>query len=406
MPFNGPDNPTDVRRLLKDLIAIPSMNPMGRDLNGPEYRETRVSEYLGRVFDRLAVPWEQHMVLPGRFNLVARFDGDPAAPTILLDAHQDTVPVDGMTIDPFDPVEKNGRIYGRGACDVKGGLAAMLAAFARLSAERPQGAANVILSCTCDEEQLVRGICDLVKLWTSEPRAVSLLAHRPDYAVVAEPTELDVVVAHRGATRWKIRTTGRACHSSKPSDGVNAIYRMAKVVDALEEFAGQLETSIAPHPLCGPATLSVGIIAGGSSVNTVPDECLIEIDRRCIPGEDGRAIIDDVRRFLNDRLDFEPEFLPPWIIANTLSDETNGELSAALLSRIEQVAGEHKAVGVPYGTHASRICEAGVPSVVFGPGSIAQAHTKDEWISVDQLEQASEVYYQFCKSPGLVAPES
>lgn len=398
-----PDDLTDVRSLLKELIAIPSVNPMGRDLHGPEYLETRVSEYLGTIFDRLAVPWEQHMVLPGRANLIARFDGDPNGPTILLDAHQDTVPVDGMTIDPFDPVERDGRIYGRGASDVKGGLAAMLAAFARLALEQPAGAATVIMSCTCDEEQLVRGVCDLVKLWTDDSRGVTLLANRPDYAIVAEPTELDVVVAHRGATRWKIRTAGRACHSSKPSAGVNAIYRMAKVLNALEEFATHLEETITPHPLCGPATLSVGIITGGSSVNTVPDECLIELDRRCIPGEDGRAIIEDARAFLAERLDFEFEFLPPWIIAHTLSDDTNGDLSQALLTQIAKVAGEHKAMGVPYGTHASRISEAGVPSVVFGPGSIAQAHTKDEWIAIDQLEAATEVYYNFCREPGLKA---
>lgn len=402
MTIDSPTNQTDVRTLLKDLIAIPSINPMGRDLAGPEFLETRVSAYLGRFFDRLAVPWEQHEVMPGRANLIARFDGDPSAPTILLDAHQDTVPVDGMTIDPFDPVEKDGRIYGRGASDVKGGLAAMLTAFARLVGEQPDGAATVIMSCTCDEEQLVRGVCDLVQLWTDESRAVSLLSKRPDYAIVAEPTELDVVVAHRGATRWKIRTAGRACHSSKPSAGVNAIYRMAKVLNALEEFAEHLEATITPHPLCGPATLSVGIISGGSSVNTVPDECHIEIDRRCIPGEDGRAIIEDARAFLVERLDFDFEFLPPWIVAHTLSDETNGELSAALLSKIADVAGEHKAMGVPYGTHASRISEAGVPSVVFGPGSIAQAHTKDEWIAVDQLEQAAEIYFNFCRNPGLL----
>ncbi len=142
-----------------------------------------------------------------------------------------------MTIAPFEPVERDGRIYGRGACDVKGGMAAMLAAFARLVRERPPDAANVVMSCTCDEESSVLGILDLVKLWSDPARRGSLLDSRPDAAVVAEPTELDVVVAHKGATRWKLRTRGRACHSSNPAEGVNAIYRMARVLECLEEFA-------------------------------------------------------------------------------------------------------------------------------------------------------------------------
>jgi len=389
----------DARSLLKDLIAIPSVNPMGRDGDGPEFYETRVTEYLREWFDRLGVPCETLEVTEGRCNVLARFESDSHSPTVLLDAHQDTVPVDGMTIDPFTPVEENGRIYGRGACDVKGGMAAMLAAFARLVQKPPETAANVVLSCTCDEEATVTGICDLVRLWTDPARGGSVLAAPPDYAVVAEPTELNVVVAHRGATRWTIRTTGTACHSSQPEQGVNAIYRMAKVVTALDEYARQLPESVPPHPLCGPATLSVGRIVGGSSVNTVPDDCVIEIDRRCIPGEDGRAVIEDVRRFLQQRLDFTPEFLPPWIIAHTLSDEHNGPLADALLRHIAEVAGRKEKIGVPYGTHASRIAETGVPAVVFGPGSIAQAHTRDEWISVEQLEQAAEVYYRFCAAP-------
>lgn len=388
----------DAVSLLKDLIAIPSVNPMGRELSGPEYYETRLTEYLVGFFQILGVPYETIEVLPNRCNVIARFEGSPGRPTVLMDAHQDTVPVDGMIIDPFTPVIKDGRLYGRGACDVKGGLAAMLAAFARLVREKPDGAASVVMSCTCDEEAEVHGISDLAMLWTDPARAGTLLTEPPDVAIVAEPTDLDVVVAHRGATRWKIRTKGRACHSSKPQEGVNAIYKMAPVLVALEEYAGQLSEMITPHPLCGPATMSVGIIRGGSSVNTVPDFCEIEIDRRCIPGEDGHAVIDKVRAFLKARLDFEPEFLPPWIIALTLPDDANGELADRLLTHIGEVVGPRKKVGVPYGTHASRIAQTGVPSVVFGPGSIAQAHTEDEWISVTELEQAAEIYYRFCAS--------
>src|SRR5580692_8986839 len=319
----------DPIRLLKDLIALPSVNPMGRAISGPEFFEGRMTEYLLGFFERLGVPFQRIEVVPAsesgvsRANVIARLDNPGTKVTLLFDAHQDTVPVDGMTIAPFDPVERDGRIYGRGACDDKGGMAAMLCAFARLVETRPPGAANVIVSCTCDEEAGAMGVHDLITLWSDPARKGSLVERPPDLALVIEPTELDVVVAHKGATRWKIRTRGRACHSSDPSKGVNAIYRMARVVECLEEFASQLPSQVKPHPLCGSATLSVGLIQGGISANTVPDDCLIEIDRRVIPGEDTTGVMSQVENFLRARLDFEFEMLPPWIRAPALPDDVN-----------------------------------------------------------------------------------
>jgi succinyl-diaminopimelate desuccinylase len=393
-----PVPPASVTDLLCDLIAIPSVNPMGRDLSGPEFFETRLTEYLASLFETLGVPYEVIEVVPGRSNVVARFDPPGATTTLLLDAHQDTVPVDGMTISPFEPSVSDGRVWGRGASDVKGGLASMLWAFARLVREQPEGAANIIMSCTCDEEQTTLGITDLCSYWETPGRS-KLVTQRPDGAVIAEPTLLDVVVAHRGATRFRIHTGGRACHSSDPTQGVNAIYRMAKVLNALEEYADILPGQRDPHPLCGPSTISVGRIYGGASVNVVPDECAIEIDRRIIPGEDHEEALARIREFLSSRLDFEITYEDPWLNGPTLSDDDNGWLSSSLLEIIAEVDGPHQAVGVPYGTHASRTCRGGVPSVVFGPGSIAQAHTKDEWIEIEQLEKAAEVYFRYCSSP-------
>ena len=154
----------DPLEILKTLVSIPSVNPMGRDLSGPEYYEARVSDWLCDFFSEREIAHERIEVVPGRDNVIARVDAGPDRPTIVLDAHQDTGPVDGMTIDPFDPVIRDGKIYGRGACDVKGGMAAMLHAVARLASERPEGAANVVMSCTCDEESNVQGITDLVRL--------------------------------------------------------------------------------------------------------------------------------------------------------------------------------------------------------------------------------------------------
>ena len=386
----------DPLEILKTLVSIPSVNPMGRDLSGPEYFETRVSDWLCEFFAEREIAHERIEVVAGRSNVIARVDAGDDRPTIILDAHQDTVPVDGMTIDPFDPVVRDGKIYGRGACDVKGGMAAMLCAVARLAEERPAGAANVIISCTCDEESNVQGITDLVRLWTDDDRHSSLIPTRPDLALVAEPTLLDIVVAHRGATRWKIRTSGRACHSSQPEQGVNAIYHMARVVSALEDYAAGLAEQVTPHPLCGNATLSVGLVHGGVSVNTVPDECLIEVDRRVIPGEDGAGVIQEVRAHLEENVDVPFEFLPPWLVGIPLPDEGNQEWAETLQAHVAEIAGPHELVGVPYGTHASRFAASGVPGIVCGPGSIDQAHTRDEWLDVGELQQAAEIYYRFC----------
>ena len=153
---------------------------------------------------------------------------------------------------------------------------------------------------------------------------------------------------------------------------------------------------IPPHPLCGPPTLSVGRISGGISVNTVPDECLIEIDRRVVPGESPETVIPHVTTYLRERLDVDFEMLPPWLDGATLSDGNNGAWADRLLAQIATVAGPRQKQGAWYGTNASRIAATGVPAVVFGPGSINQAHTVDEWIDVHELRQASEIYYRFC----------
>ncbi|MBI3860644.1 MAG: M20 family metallopeptidase [Planctomycetia bacterium] len=391
----------DPVEILKDLVAIPSVNPMGRDVSGPEFLESRLSDHLEGFFRKLGVDFQRVEVLPGRANVVARFDRPGTATTILLDAHQDTVPTDGMTIAPFDPVVREGHLYGRGACDVKGGMAAMLSAFARLVAEQPDKRANVVMSCTCDEESTAQGARALARMWVDPGNSPSLFTAPPSVAVVAEPTDLNIIVAHRGAVRWKLQTRGRACHSSRPQEGVNAIYKMSQVLVCLERYAEEVGRMIPPHPLCGSPTLSVGRISGGISVNTVPDECFIEIDRRVVPGEDPETVIPQVTTYLRNRLDVDFEMLPPWLDGATLSDHNNGAWADRLMKQITPVAGPHRKLGAWYGTNASRFAPSGVPAIVFGPGSINQAHTVDEWIDVGELRRASEIYYRFCAEPGV-----
>ncbi len=382
--------------ILKSLVAIPSVNPMGRDVSGDEFFEGRVTDWLVGYLQQHELPWEIVETAPGRANVLSRIESPGAKQTVLMDAHQDTVPVDGMTIAPFAPEERDGRVYGRGSCDVKGGMAAMLAAFTRLSIDRPAGMPNVVLSLTCDEEATSLGIHHLVGSWNGRNKPYQLCSTRPDFAIIAEPTMLDIVVAHRGATRWQLRTTGRACHSSRPAEGVNAIYRMAKVLECLEEYAEWLPGSRPAHSLCGPATLSVGLISGGSSVNVVPDGCVIDIDRRVLPGENSLDVRTEVIEYLRTKLDFDLTHDAPYCLSSALGDELNAALAARLMKSIDIVVGPRQVMGVPFGTHASRVAAVGIPSVVFGPGDIAQAHTKDEWIDIRQLQQSTEIYYRFC----------
>ncbi|MBX9790385.1 MAG: M20 family metallopeptidase [Pirellulales bacterium] len=393
--------PLDVITALAELVATPSVNPMGRGLKGPEFFEHRVTEYLEQLFRGAAIRWERQTVEPLRENIVARVDGDvppeKGGPLVLFEVHQDTVPVDGMTIDPWHPEVRDGRLYGRGACDIKGGMAAMLGALVRLADERPRGRPTLVLACTVNEEHGYTGALALPKLW-QQSTAGALLPRAPDVAVIAEPTNLDVVVAHKGAIRWRLRTHGRAVHSSQPQLGDNAVYRMARVLSALERYADETCPTIGQHPLCGRVTLSVGTIHGGLSVNTVPDECAIEIDRRLLPGETGeparQQVIDYLREALGPeatKIEHEPQFLygPP------LSDTNNAALAERLSAAASQVRGSCRRIGVAFGTDAAAIAATGVPSVVFGPGSIAQAHTADEWVPLDELTAASEILYRF-----------
>jgi len=198
--------------------------------------------------------------------------------------------------------------------------------------------------------------------------------------------------------RWRCSTLGRAAHSSRPEAGENAIYRMAGVLQAIEGYARDVVGSSASHPICGPATLSVGTIRGGVSVNTVPDRCTIELDRRLPPGEDP----DEARQGLIDHLaavlgaDFPIGHEPPYLVGLPLSDEHNAAAAERLGKAVREVTGECRQAGVPYGTDAADFAAVGIPTVVFGPGRLAQAHTEDEWIELSQLEQAAEIFYRSC----------
>jgi acetylornithine deacetylase len=381
----------EVTRILSDLVAIPSVNPMGRPLEGPGIFEAELSNYLESSFRGIGLAVERQPVAPGRDNILARRHAPESTRTIVFDVHQDTVPVDGMVIEPFRPHIEGGRLYGRGSCDVKASMAAILVAIERLARERPSGVPSLVVACTVDEEFTHLG---------SSRLAESL--GKVDLAIVAEPTQLDIVNTHKGAVRWKIRTKGVACHSSTPEKGDNAIYRMGRILAALERHAQQLASG-PRDPVLGPPSLSVGRVEGGQSVNIVPDWCEIEVDRRLNPREKATEcpglLLDFLRAELGtvDRVEFDP----PWIDLPALAAESSRQWIEPVSGAIARVLGRSPAVrGVPFGTDAGPLGEAGIPCLVLGPGDIAQAHTKDEWVELDQVRLAVDVYYEVVKSLG------
>jgi acetylornithine deacetylase len=396
--YDGNAMALDLTKTLSDLVALPSVNPMGKPAGDEIHFEHRVTAYLESLFRSLGVAYQRQTVEPLRDNIVARIDGEvsPAegGELVLFEAHQDTVPVDGMTIEPWTPVVRDGRLYGRGACDIKGGMTAMLGAFARLAEARKKGMPTIVMACTVNEEHGYTGATALADLWS---QAGSIIPRKPDVAVVAEPTELQVVVAHKGVVRWRCRVHGRAAHSSQPHLGINAIFNMRPVLAALARYHHEVALKMKPHALCGTPTLSVGTISGGLSVNTVPAECTIDIDRRLIPGEDAREVYRQVVDFVTSETggDAAIEHEPPYLIGLGLADENNGPLAERMVTAARAAGIDSRPAGVPFGTDAAAIGACGVPSIVFGPGSIDQAHTADEWLPLDQLAQASEALFRF-----------
>jgi acetylornithine deacetylase ArgE len=371
----------DVLATLGDLVAINSINPAYE--NGRP--EADVAEYIERFFARRDIETFRQEVMPGRFNVVARLPGRNTGRRVVLEAHMDTVSINGMTIDPFDPLIADGCLYGRGACDTKGGLAAMMHAVAQLKENSDTPPCEVWLAAVVDEEVAFRGVlalCDGLEA---------------SAAIVAEPTEMRVIVASKGVLRWKIRTRGKAAHSSKPYLGINAIDHMAVILTALQRESKSLAGK--SHPLVGPATLNVGVIRGGAQVNFVPDSCEIEVDRRLIPGEDPEHVLQSYRGVLanlkTENPSFDAAMDPPMVVDPALETDVDSEVSRVAREVLAELGFDATPAGVPYGSDASKLARSGVPSIIFGPGSIDRAHAAVEYVECDQVVQAARFYSRF-----------
>jgi acetylornithine deacetylase len=299
---------------------------------------------------------------------------------LMLNSHMDTVPVDNMSIDPFDPVVENGCVFGRGSCDAKASVAAMLSVVIDY-ANRSERSSPVVFAAMADEEFAFSGAWKLIE--ESWPVAG---------CVVGEPTLLRRVIAHKGIVRWRISVRGVSAHGATPELGHSAIYDGARVALALEDYAQQLARTDS-HSMLGHPTLNVGKVVGGQAVNIVPDACVLELERRLLPGEDGGEAMRDCEEFLRDRLAVPLTFEEPYLVDPAMETAPEAPIVSALARAQQATLGcESELAGAHYGTDGSKLAKAGIETVVCGPGDIAQAHTANEFVRVEQLDLATSMY--------------
>ena len=375
---------TAPEKLLHELITLPSVNPSALPPHDPRAGELRVAEFLAASAASAGLDVELREVFPNRPNLIARLT--PTGKTrrrIVLAPHLDTVGEPGMADALFVPVKKAGRLYGRGACDTKGSVAAMFTALTALTRDgRRPAQTEIVFVGLVDEEHFQAG-----------SRALVRDGFKADFAIVGEPTRLRVVTAHKGAAWLTVETRGKAAHGARPELGRNAIQAMAQVVDLLEtRYAAQLRKR--RHSLLGRPTVNVGVIRGGRQANIVPDHCAIEVDRRMVPGESSAGVRREVKALFKQQG-----------LAASVADSKGGlpclpmetDVNLPLVQQLFRIAGQTAPVGVDFFSDASVLSHGGIPTVLFGPGDIAQAHTTDEWIALESLERGTAMLTEFLR---------
>ncbi|MDX1951797.1 MAG: M20/M25/M40 family metallo-hydrolase [Verrucomicrobiota bacterium] len=368
--------------LLAELVALPSVNPAFMPAGDPRAGEQRVADYIAAAALSARLDVEMQPVFPGRLNVLARLvPPQPATSRILLAPHLDTIGDATMPPEMFLPQVRDGRLHGRGACDTKGSVAAMLTALMEvaMSGRRPQQT-EVVFAGLVDEEESQSG-----------SRALARSGIQADLAIVGEPTELKIITAHKGDLWLKVRTHGTAAHGSKPHLGVNAIQAMIPILQWIkEEYAQELQKR--KHPLLGAPTINIGSIHGGTQPNIVPDFCEISLDRRTVPAESDEFVLQEISKGIAP---FGGELISSK--GNScLPMETDPNLP--LVRQFFSLAGQEKPLGVDFFCDASILAASGIASIVFGPGSIAQAHTADEFIELTSLENGTDLLIRFLRS--------
>ena len=370
---------SSLNRLLWELVELPSINPSLGHGDECLTGEEKVAIYLEDLAKASGIESKRMKVLPGRQNLILRLKPSGKVKSrIMLTPHMDVVPA---VPDAFTPKIKNGCLFGRGACDTKGSIASFFHAFLRLSKEtnRPKNT-EIIFVGLVDEEFGQAG-----------SRALAQKGPQANLAIAGEPTNLKVVSAHKGNLWIRISTQGKAAHGSTPQHGTNAIDRMSPILKALTIDYPKLLTKKV-HPLLGSPTISIGTIQGGSQPNVVPDSCKIDIDRRTIPGETEESVEREIKLLFRKLKIKRPDFSATRSVPCPPLDT---DPSIPLVQSFLKASNRRTTIGVPYFTDASPISMGGTPALVYGPGNIAQAHSKNEWVSLKEVERAEQSIFRF-----------
>ncbi|MEN9020859.1 MAG: M20 family metallopeptidase [Verrucomicrobiales bacterium] len=371
--------PNSVVELLQTLVRIPSVNPFAPDsASKPYLGEGKCANFLADFLQDLRAEVVLEEIEPDRPNVIAHFPADhPGKPKVILGPHIDTVSIQGMTIDPFAAEIRDGKLYGRGAADTKGTMAAMLWALKELGPERiARLPVDVTFVGFMGEEN-------------SQPGSRHFAKHHPnyDFAVIGEPTNMDVVYTHKGTTWVQLIATGKSAHGARPELGDNAILKLARVLDHLDQtFQPILDTF--KHDVLGRSTMNIGQIRGGIQPNIVPDKATANVDFRLTPELAKRGLLDLLREQVPEAME-----LKVGLECQPLNTDPDHPMVNTLAA-----AGSGKKVGAPWFCDAAHLAAAEIPSVAAGPGSIDQAHTEDEWISIESLEEGVNFYRGFLET--------
>ena len=368
-------------RDLSDMVAIASVNPFDAPAS-PGHREQEFADYFQGRLDELGLETGRRDVVDGRPNVWGRLKGRGSGPSLMLAGHMDTVGVEGYD-NPFKPVVKDGRVYGRGSCDMKAALACYLEVVRCLQESGTELEGDLLIAGVCDEEHVMIGSSEFGR---NGPTA--------DFGIVGEPSELKLCPAHKGQLGVLFRTRGKAVHSSVPEKGVNAIEHMGEVIHGFSTYNDELQKAADPHPLCGTGRFSMNVIRGGDIVSAIADVCEMEVDRRYLPGETIEQIVADYRTRL-DALskkipDFTYEISEPTLDVKPLDTPVDSALVASVKAAADEALGHPVEIAAfPGGTDAPNLA---IPCVILGPGSLEQAHSLNEFVAIDQMVDATSIY--------------
>lgn len=377
-------------QLLKQLIVIDSINP---SLVPGAVGEAAVARAIAEAMRGMGLTVEIQDVAPGRPNVVGTLEGRAPGRSLMFCGHIDTVGVSGMKA-PFDPVERDGRIYGRGSQDMKSGVAAMIDAARVVAESGGLAAGKLVIACVVDEEHGSIGADALVTKW------------RADGAVVTEPTDLQVAIAHKGFEWVEIETEGRAAHGSRPREGRDAIRLMARVLTGLDALDRDLQ-SRSPHALLGTASLHASLIEGGRELSSYPDRCHLQMERRTVPGEApgsaAREVADLLAQLRAEDSDFKASSRPmfarsPYEIAadHALPQAMLRAVVLPALPAQPALPAPPALIGMSFWTDAAILGDAGIPSILFGPTG-AGLHSVEEWVDAKSVLQCRDALVALCR---------